>query len=248
MTLAIIERKGLKVVNSESLAGEAGDAINDNFYTIGDRLEDSASLSGDNVWSGNNSFSGDIEYLDTYWDDLKVPITSTKLGGSKDPGFEKAFSSGASQGVFTYFFDASSEEELYFPVQLPHCWKEGTDISPHVHWFPKVSGASGQKVSWGLEYTWANLSDVFGNTTIIYGNQHVPTGDTILQPGKHYLTPIGDNINGSGKTLSSMLLCRVFRDAGGTGATDDYTGDAGLLEIDFHHEIDSPGSRELYTK
>ncbi len=62
------------------------------------------------------------------WDVMKVPITSTKAGGSKDPGFTVAFNSGSSQGVFTWFFDPDVEEELYFPVQLPHNWEEGTNI------------------------------------------------------------------------------------------------------------------------
>ena len=26
------------------------------------------------------------------------------------------------------------------------------------------------KVSWGLEYSWSNIGDAFGNTTIIYGD------------------------------------------------------------------------------
>jgi len=250
MTLSIIERKGLLVVDSESLDGEAGDAINDNFYDIGDRLEtleNGPTITGDNIWVGDNSFSGDIEYLDTYWDDERVPITATKSGGSKVPDFEKAFASGVSQGVFTYFFSPTSEEELYFPLQIPHCWKQDTDLCAHVHWFPKVSGSNGHKVSWGLEYTWADIGEKFGNTTTIYGNQHVPTGDTILEAGKHYLTELG-TINGSGHTLSSMLLCRIFRDATDAGAVDSYTNDAGLLEIDFHIQIDRPGSREEYIK
>ena len=45
------------------------------------------------------------------------------------------------------------------------------------------------------------------------------------------------------KTLSSMLVCRLYR-----SASDSYGGDAGLLEIDFHYEIDSDGSRQEYTK
>ena len=34
----------------------------------------------------------------------------------------------------------------------------------------------------------------------------------------------------------------------GAGGTDDYVGDAGLMEFDFHIEIDSFGSHEEYTK
>jgi len=183
----------------------------------------------------------------TQWDDLRVPVLSTKTGGTKDPNLVKSFDNGSgSQGVFTYYFDASTEEELYFAVQLPHAWAQGTNIHAHVHWFPSAAGTAGQVVSWGLEYTWANIGGDYGNTTIEYGNAHFPN-DSELAADRHYITEIAD-IDGTGKTFSSMLLCRVFRDATGAGATDDYASDAGLLEVDFHFEVDSFGSVDEYVK
>lgn len=69
------------------------------------------------------------------WDDLRVSVFSTKTGGSKEPAWTKVLDDGAgSQGVFTYFFDSGSEEELYFAVQFPHAWMLGTDIEAHLHW------------------------------------------------------------------------------------------------------------------
>lgn len=49
-------------------------------------------------------------------------------------------------------------------------------------------------------------------------------------------------------TVSSMLACRLFRDATGAGGTDDLDNDAGVLEFDFHYEIDTMGSRSEYLK
>lgn len=182
----------------------------------------------------------------TQWDDLRVPVLSTKLGGSKEPTFSKVFDNGAaSQGVFTYLFDDTIEQELYFMVQLPHNWKQGSNIEAHVHWFPTVNGAAGQDVCWGLEYTWANIGGVFGNTTIIHGDTN-HLAETLVA-NKQYLTELG-NINSTGKTFSSMIICRVFRDATGALGTDDYPNDAALLEIDFHYQIDSLGSDEEYVK
>jgi len=183
----------------------------------------------------------------TQWEDLKVPVLSTKSGGTKDPNFKKAFDNGSgSQGVFTYYFDPNVEEELYFAVQLPHNWMIGSDIEPHVHWIPEGNGAVSELVSWGLEYTWADIGGVFGNTTILYSNTHFPA-DSAFVDGKHYITGLG-SISGTGKTFSSMLICRVFRDATGSGETDSYTSDAGLLEVDFHYQVDSFGTNEEYVK
>lgn len=174
-----------------------------------------------------------------YWNDVRVPVTSTNLGGTKDPTFEKFKDNGAgSQGVFGYFFDAGIEEELYFMVQLPHNYIEGSDIKAHVHWVPKTSGAG--NVGWGLEYTVAGMGETFGNTAIITG-----VGATGSTAGKHNITELG-TIDGSGLKISDMLICRVFRDA--TAGADTYTGDAGLLEIDFHIKETVRGSLTEYSK
>lgn len=187
----------------------------------------------------------------TMWDDLRFAAVSTKLGGSKDPTFAVFLTDGEvspSQGVFLYWFDKANEKELFFAAQMPHSWKEGTDIEAHVHWVGKSTAAgAGTDVSWGLEYTWANINGTFGNTDIIYGDEQSNGATEIITINKHYLTELG-TITGTDKTLSSMLICRVFRDAAGVGGTDDYDDDAGLLEIDFHYQVDSFGSKEEYVK
>ena len=188
-----------------------------------------------------------IRLTDTAWGDLRVPVLSTKLGGTKDPDFTKVLDDGdSSQGVFSYLFSASTEEELYFMVQMPHAWKQGTALHPHVHWSPVANGSAGQKVSWGLEYSVAEIGPTFGDTTIIYGDTTTP--DETLVADRHYLTELSYISMSSVDSVSTMLVCRVFRDATGGGGTDDYANDAALLEIDFHYEIDSMGSDSEYTK
>ena len=191
--------------------------------------------------------SDGITLLDTVWDDLRVNAYSTKLGGSKDPDFAKILDNGASsQGVFAYLFSATSEEEVYFAVQIPHNYKYGTDLKPHVHWSPVANGGAGENVSWGLEYSLQEIGATFPNTTIIYGDTSVP--DETLVADRHYLTEL-TAIDGSAiDSVSAMLVCRLFRDATGAGGTDDYSSDVALLEFDLHYEIDSLGSAEEYTK
>ena len=249
--------KGIQVVNDATGAG--GIALTNSLKVLADHEDGDGTdhsglgqLDGVNIWSTGNTFtgnvytSGDIEYQDTFWDDLRVPVLSTKKGGSKEPVWTKIVDNDdSSQGVFTYVFSASTEQELYFACQMPHCWKESSDIHAHVHWLPTANGGAGEDVSWGLEYSWADINEVFGNTNIIYGDV-TKAAETLVQ-NKHYLTELGV-ITASGKTFSSMLLCRIFRDATGAGGTDDFGDTAGLLEIDFHYEIDSPGTSEEYVK
>lgn len=129
---------------------------------------------------------------------------------------------------------------------MPHNWKEETSLHPHVHWIPKANGGADKKVSWGFEYTWFDIGEVLGNTTIDYADD-TEEGDSVLLANKHYETDFSA-IDGTGHTISSMLSCRIFRDATGAGGTDDYDDDAGLLEMDFHYEIDTIGSRREHVK
>lgn len=173
----------------------------------------------------------------TVWEDIKIPVTSTKSGGSKDPGFVVFKNDGAgSQGVFTYNFDAGIEEELYFTLQLPHSYKLGSNLRPHVHWSPTTAGAG--DVVWAIEYVWSNINSTFGNTSII---EITDAADGTS--GKHQIVGLGE-IDGTGKGISSMLVCRVFRKA--ADGADTYAADASLLEIDFHYEIDKLGTDEEF--
>ena len=175
----------------------------------------------------------------TVWDDLRVPLSSIKRLGFSDPDWVQFKDNGAaSVGVYALAFSEVVDEEVFFSVQLPHAYKEGSAIKPHVHWAPSDGGAGG--VTWGLEYTWADIEGTFGNSTII-------TADDLTDEvsHKHHTADFAD-ISGTGKGISSMLMCRLFRDI--SDANDNYGSDAFLLEIDFHYEIDAMGSKEAVSK
>jgi hypothetical protein len=183
------------------------------------------------------------------WDDLRFPVSSVRLGPLRAPDLDvfKKNAAGTSTGVFALFFDKTNEEQVHFAAQMPHGWKLGTAIKCHVHWTPKTNGAANAVVNWGLEYTWQKLSADFGTTTIISGNAHAPA-DASLVAGRHYLTEIGEIPATGIDRVSSMLICRLFRDATGGLKTDNYNDDAILLEADFHFQIDAHGSRLEFTK
>lgn len=221
-------------------------------------------LNGNNTHSGNNSFTGTNKFGDssnyvqidgsgemsfvgtsTVWDDLRVDATATKLGGSKDPGFAKFKDNGSgSQGVFIYWFDAASEEEVYFSVQMPHSW-DGSAIYPHIHTVPKTTAdPTSETFEFGLEYTWANINGTYGNSSIVYAKS-----GTSLTAGKHTMVSFDAITPGAGTQdgISSMMICRLFRNA--TDGTDDtYDDDVGLLEFDIHYRINTIGSKTETAK
>ena len=180
-----------------------------------------------------------IYLVNTVYDDIRVPVTSVKAAGTKDPGFQKILDNGAgSVGVYTYHFDKDIQEELFFTLQIPHSYKSGTNLLPHVHWMPTSTG--GGNVVWGLEYSLNHFNNgTFPNTSIVTG-----TGAAGVVSKTHLLTNLSTGIIGT-TGVSSMLLGRVFRDS--TNLADTYGADAALLEIDFHYQIDKLGTDLEYS-
>lgn len=170
---------------------------------------------------------------DPAWDDLRVSVNSVKLAGVRDPEWV-SYRDGL---VLSFGDEAVNEEIVFFTVQLPHAWKEGTDIEAHVHWVPE-DNATGN-VRWLLTYSWANIGGAFGASAPLPVNGAAPGVANV-----HALAELG-TIAGAGKTLSSMLVCSLKRESGNAG--DTFTGkNAYLLEIDFHYQVDKFGSDNEY--
>ena len=183
------------------------------------------------------------------WDDLRVSMDSTTRQGSRDPTYSKILDNGAgSQGVFLWHFHPNNEEELYFSCQFPHSYKEGTNIFPHIHFMPTTNNAG--TVRWGLEYTWMNPNSVFPNTEIIYGERAFNANSRkmhLIQEFNIFSTgPSSAGLDGTGYAISSMLICRVFRNS--THINDNYPDAAAALEVDFHYQKDGNGSNTATAK
>jgi len=179
--------------------------------------------------SGNVTLNNDA----TVWDDLRVAGSAVRVGASSPPDFETF-----KGGISIYWFSPIALEEIHFMAQLPHSYKHGTGLRPHIHWVPRTVNTG--NVDWFLEYTWANIGDEFPPPLTV-----IASGSASGTIGYHQLSAFPE-ISGSSQHLSSMLVCRLYRD-GGQG-DDTFTGDAGFLEFDFHYQIDSLGSSLEYLK
>ena len=182
-----------------------------------------------------NAVVGVWENQPGLWESLKVSFIATSVAASNPPIFSPFTNIG---GVFLYFFSQTQEQELYFTAQLPHSYLEGSDIEANVH-FVSNSNAGGT-VRWGLEYSWSNPNEDFVNTAIISSDAIVAanTGN------KHYFQTIS-NINGAGKKISSILVCRLFRDV---AVADNYASAVGLMEVNFLYQNCGLGSGTPYAK
>jgi len=180
----------------------------------------------------------------TSFTDLVVNPATARNSGGTTPNWSQFVST----NIYTWHFADGAIQEVNFSVQLPHGYKEGSTIYPHIHWAPSSVAAALTRVRWVLEYQWVDLHGAFTATTATsaVGTEVVDGATESLVQYEHAITPIGTGIVGTGKKISSILMCRLYRDGGGVG--DNFTGTAALLSIDFHYEIDTFGSRTEFTK
>lgn len=171
------------------------------------------------------------------WTDLVVPATVIKTPASQAPTWTSY--KGSEILAFADQSVEGNEERVFFVVQLLHSYKEGTELRPHVHWVGEDNTAG--NVVWKMSYSWANIGEAFPTETSI---QVTDANSTTTD--EHNLAEFA-SITGTGKGLSSMLLCSLRRHS--SNAADTYTGkDAYLLEFDIHYQQDTLGSQQEYSK
>ena len=178
------------------------------------------------------------------WDDLRIPGSNTR------PGTTAPAVSLFRDGIYLDEFVYNQVDTVFFSIQLPHHWKEGSDIYPHIHWAHNTAGPAIDKgVVWKLEYSWANAGEILPPSSTLTAALTWTSAPPAQY--KHIITQFLDGsnneyIDGTGKKISSMLICRLYRDT--SDDLDNFTGSAFLLEIDFHYQVDSLGSDQEYIK
>jgi hypothetical protein len=179
------------------------------------------------------------------YDDIRINPGSFDRPGVSDPVLIAYDVNGG--GISTYLYEFAKNDIASFTVQIPHSYKTGENIKIHIHWSPGPRGAaeSGNYVGWKIDYSWANIDGTFGTmatldlSDVCDGTNH-----------KHQMTP-DISITGTGKGISSMLLCNIKRTDTGTDDTwaGTLTGELPLLlEIDIHYPINTIGSRNWGSK
>ena len=192
-------------------------------------------------------YNGAFTTQDAAWDDLLINSGVFKFSGSADPTLQdwQPGSSGATFKVYKF----KKNDEIYFSCQLPHTYKQGTDLKVHVHWTPCDRGVAedGKYVGWKLDYSWANINgDPFPASGTI--DMH----DTCSGVNDYHEVSAGlTSIDGTDKTISSMLVGRLYRTD--TGTDDTWVGTTAsqspaVLQFDIHHQIDTIGSRIEWVK
>jgi hypothetical protein len=182
--------------------------------------------------SGHMTFVGDA----VFWDDVTVSAM-TLAPGVQAPSL-RTFKGGIS--AYAYNFQTANDIQ-YGVAQIPHGYFEGEDIEPHLHIALEDAPAAGDTVVFALEYTWADMGEVYPAVDTLEVKIPVSSWNAL----EHHYVDMG-TISGSGKAISSLVNFRLERLQ--NSASDTYDDWVFLMDIDFHVPFSSLGSNTETSK
>lgn len=164
------------------------------------------------------------------WDDLRFPAQ-----GINPAGTSNAPSVDTTTWPGTLLFSNSANNHIAGVAQMPHAWRRGSAVRPHVHWSKTSTGSGG--VQWELRYSVAEIGAVFPAVSAwTVGVNAVSDSNTT---DKHALDAFPDITMDSMKE-SAIILWEVRRNTDATA--DTYAAPARLLEFDFHYQREKNGT------
>jgi len=182
-----------------------------------------------------HAWSGSVPRL---WDDLRFPAQNIRVPAG----------SGASEHTSGAIEFAGNADGIVAGVaQMPHTWRHGSAVHPHIHLNAPTSEALNTR--WKFEYSIGSIDGAFSAGDI--GTYTALATVTVANPqdtDKHIYKDFGADINMSAvTTVSSIIMWKMSRLA----STDELDNDTNawlLLELDFHYQNDTEGSRQETVK
>jgi hypothetical protein len=165
------------------------------------------------------------------WEDLRFPAQGINPAGATSPAtVDEVLTSFPG----TLLFAGNQENVIAGVAQMPHGWKPGTAIRPHIHWSKPVGSSAA--VAWELYYRHIGFpNDVAGDWVgPVAGTLSIGAPETT---NAHCITGFGD-IDMTGKRESSCLCWQIRRQ----GGTDADNGTARLYEFDIHYQAEKHGT------
>lgn len=168
----------------------------------------------------------------TVWNDI-ILSTSNLRPGQTPPTFAPFMN-----GIYGFRFDAGSADEVHGAFEIPHDYKEGSNLTVHVHYSPTTTNTG--NIVFGFEHSHANDAAVFPASS-------APTNTPIAASGViNKLARVNIvELSGAGYKIGDIIAFRFFRQNGGT---DTFTGNVFVHSIGIHYECDTVGSRQITSK
>jgi hypothetical protein len=184
-------------------------------------------------------YTDTIDYTDEYWGEIAVPATSMEILDDASSAAKSNMQSGLVY-VFANEPLAGDEKYVYFSVEMPHNYKEGTGVTISTH-FTLNADEVGTKVRWKVGYSWANVGEDFPIVTTIWALSDAANNDSLKHQNTKFTT-----IAGTGKQIRSHLVCYLSRNS--SDISDTYTDTVRLTGVSVLYQIDAPGSTSEWSK
>ena len=180
-----------------------------------------------------------------FWDDLRVVPGAFQFVGSGDPTLSNWQPGGSGTTFKVYKFQKN--DAVYASTQMPHSYKEGTDLYFHIHWTPCDRGneEDGNLVGWKVDYSIANVDGTFVSSST------ADLSDACSGTDDQHEISASVQVSGTGLKISHIIMLKIYRSD--TGADDTWVGSTAaqspaILEFDIHFQINSYGSRQETVK
>jgi len=150
----------------------------------------------------------------------------------------------ANTGIYTFGYAVG--EAASGNIEIPHAYKEGTDLSFHVHFNIIAAPTGTDNVQWQLTYTISRNGETLDAPRVI-NTADIPV-DTQYEAYLAVFPSISGTtggVNGGGIQIGDQFLFTLERVAA-TG--DAFAGDALVETAGIHHQVDTMGSRQIATK
>ncbi|MDS4020663.1 MAG: hypothetical protein RKR03_09195 [Candidatus Competibacter sp.] len=165
------------------------------------------------------------------WDDLRFPAQGINPAGAVDaPSVDTTLTDYPG----TLLFAGNADNVIAGIAQMPHAWKAGSAVKPHIHWSKPVGSASA--ADWVLYYR------ILGSPGDAHGALVGPVAGTLVAgtatvANSMLLTSFG-SIDLTGQKESTCLAWQIRR----LGNTDADNGTARLFEFDIHYQCGKSGT------
>lgn len=177
------------------------------------------------------------------WDDLRIVPGAFQFLGSGDPTLQDWVMDSKTFKVYTFV----KNDAVYASCQMPHSYKEGSDLRFHIHWTPKDRGSeeSGNLVGWKVDYS---IADVMGN---FVSAGIADLSDACSGEDDRHEISASVNVDGTGLHISHVIMLKIYRSD--TGTDDTWVGTTSaqspaILEFDIHFQKDQVGSLQETSK
>lgn len=178
------------------------------------------------------------DYKSDVWKDINLGTAQVTTPAANFPGQDEfKDSTGTDMGITALAYAVGEGVSGMFELQ--HDYKEGSDIYFHVHWEGIAAPSGTDNVQWQLSYS------VVRNDAVISAVTTIQSGDTPFDTQYEAKVSSFAAITGTGFQIGDQFIFKFERVAS-TG--DAYAGEALVLTLGLHYQVDTLGSESITSK